>query len=88
MEIYWQISFLVSFPKAKAGFMDAKGGPSSLPHPELVLSMIAFDGNPWTSVNSPQGVCTQYMGDIHVVLGINQHIMSYNPPLPSAEVTC
>lgn len=36
--------------------------------------MIALDGTPWTSVYSAQGVRTHYMGNIHVVLGRNQHI--------------
>ena len=74
MEIYWQMSFLASFQKAEDCFMDAKGGPGSLPHPKAVLSMTAFDGKPWTSVYSPQGICSQYMGNIRVILGINQHI--------------
>lgn len=67
--------------------MDAKGGPGSLPHPKPVLSMIAFDGTPWTSVYSPRGVCTQHMGNICVVLGTNQIIHVVQPPVPSAEVT-
>lgn len=67
--------------------MDAKGGPSSLPLPKPVLSMIAFDGTPWTSVYSPQGVCTQHMGNICVVLGRNQLIHVVQPPVPRAEVT-